>query len=71
MSEKPTVIRTHFQHLPVTLNRIVSLQQQANDHFSHVLGVIHRGHIGALGGVVQSMNDLLVIVKGGKNHETD
>lgn len=64
MTTQPTALDTYLQQLPMILNKIESLRQLADDHFSHNPDAIHWGHVGDLGRVDQALDDLLAIFDG-------
>ena len=59
MTNQPTALDTYLQRLPMILDKIEALRQLADDHFGHQPDAIHWGHVGDLGRVDQSLDDLL------------
>ncbi|MBK7898537.1 MAG: hypothetical protein IPJ99_04135 [Betaproteobacteria bacterium] len=64
MTTQPTALDTYLQRLPLILDKIEALQQLADDHFGHGPDAIHWGHVGELGRVDQTLDDLLAIFDG-------
>jgi hypothetical protein len=68
MTTKPTATATatdtYLARAAAIHIKLARLQQLANDHFGHDLEAIHWGHVGDLGRVDQSLNDLLAIFDG-------
>ena len=64
MSTQPTALDTYLQRLPMILDKIEALRQLAADHFGHDQDAIHWGHVGDLGRVDQTLDDLLAIFYG-------
>ncbi len=64
MNAKQTVLDTYLQRLPIILDKIEALRQLVDDHFGHRPDAIHWGHVGGLGRVDQSLDDLLAISDG-------
>lgn len=61
MTTQPTALDTYLQRLPMILDKIEALRQLADDHFGHDPDAIHWGHVGDLGRVDQTLDDLLAI----------
>ena len=61
MTIQPTALDIYLQRLPLILDKVEALRQQADNHFGHDPDAIHWGHVGDLGRVDQALDDLLAI----------
>ncbi len=64
MTTQPTALDTYLQRLQMILDKVEALRQLADDHFGHDPEAIHWGHVGDLGRVDQTLDDLLAIFDG-------
>lgn len=64
MKTKTTAIAAYLARAAAIQIKLTRLQQLADDHFSHDPEAIHSGHVGDLGRVDQTLDDLLAIFDG-------
>jgi hypothetical protein len=64
MTTQPNALDTYLQRLPMIRDKIEALRQLTDDHFDHDPDAIHWGHVGDLGRVDQTLDDLLAIFDG-------
>ncbi len=64
MNIKPNAIDAYLSRAAAIHIKLARLQQLADDHFGHDPDAIHWGHVGDLGRVDQTLNDLLAIFNG-------
>lgn len=64
MTTQPTALDTYLQRLLMILDKIKALRQLADDHFGHNPDATHWDHVGDLGRVDQTLDDLLAIFDG-------
>ena len=64
MTTQPTAIDAYLARAAAIHIKLDRLRQLADDHFGHDPDTIHWGHVGDLGRVDQSLDDLLAISDG-------
>lgn len=64
MNTQPTAIDAYLARAAAIHIKLARLQQLANDHFGHDPDAIHWGHVGDLGRVDQTLDNLLAIFDG-------
>lgn len=64
MTTKPTATDAYLARAAAIRIKLTRLQQLADDQFGHDPDAIHWGHVGDLGRVDQSLDDLLAIFDG-------
>ena len=61
---QPKAIDAYLQHITTIRSQLEALQHHADDHFGHDPDAIHWGHVGDLGRVEESLDELLAIFGG-------
>ncbi len=64
MNTKTTAIDAYLTRAAAIHIKLDRLRRLADDHFGHEPDAIHWGHVGDLGRVDQTLNDLLAIFDG-------
>lgn len=64
MNTKRTALDSYLARTAASHIKLDRLQQLADDHFDHDPDAIHSGHVGDLGRVDQTLDDLLAIFDG-------
>lgn len=64
MNTQPTALNAYLARAAAIHIKLARLQQLANDHFGHDPDAIHWGHVGDLGRVDQTLDNLLAIFDG-------
>lgn len=64
MTTQPTALDTYLARAAAIHIKLTRLRQLADDHFGHDPEAIHWGHVGDLGRVDQTLDDLLAIFDG-------
>jgi len=64
MNTKSTAIDAYLARAAAIHIKLARLQQLADDHFGHDPDAIHWGHVGDLGRVDETLDDLLAIFDG-------
>jgi hypothetical protein len=64
MNAKPTALDAYLARTAAIHATLERLQQLADDHFGHDPDAIHWGHVGDLGRVNETLDDLLAIFHG-------
>ena len=64
MNAKPTAFDAYLANTAAIRAKLERLQQLADDHFGHDPDAIHWGHVGDLGRLDQTLDDLLAIFDG-------
>lgn len=64
MNTKSTAIDAYLARAAAIHIKLARLQQLADDHFGHDPYAIHWGHVGDLGRVDETLDDLLAIFDG-------
>lgn len=64
MNTKATAVDAYLARAAGIHIKLARLQQLADDHFGHCPEAIHWGHVGDLGRVDQTLDDLLAIFDG-------
>jgi len=64
MNTKSTAIDAYLARAAAIHIKLARLQQLADDHFGHDPDAIHWGHVGDLGRVDETLDDLLAILDG-------
>lgn len=64
MNTKPTALDAYLARAAAIHIKLDRLQQLADDHFGHSPDAICWGHVGDLGRVDQTLDDLLAIFDG-------